>query len=626
MQVLIETRMNSLKLNEDKSKTPKKGCLGRLEGICADFKNPTRNGRLYPLELWKKVFDDSLFKEALENKTLFGELDHPEDRFEPLVKHACIVMTDYEIDEDKGVIYGGFDILDTPDGRVLRSILDYGSVLGVSSRGQGDIIETVEGERVDENSYDFACFDVVSTPAVEKARQKVMEGLKREKKESFKESLTKQIADAETITDLNIIRSVVRTSDLTSSDMDTILESIEDKCKSLQVGETITTEHESATQPLTESTESCNNSAKTIRDNKKLYKCIKGLREQVSAYKHREKRYIETINSKEEELSERDTQISKLKESLNASKMSINVLKESNSNNKDTVARKDRQLSNKDRELSNKDRQIHMMRESLRNERQQSTKEVSQRDLQLRTVTEQYDRKLNNCNEKLSENMRTIASLKEKNTSLLEDLKDVRSDRDRITKELNSQKSQLHKLQERIEEYENQISCLEKEMESNSREHDSEISSIDREVEEYSQLLSEAQQKISNGNDTITSLRESLKETENSLATERNSCSKLNESLKMYQKSYTDKIANMSGIDPKSIYHSITTETTPEQINKIVESYRRKLDRYNKLGISDNGISGNNYIVESLNNSYDSYEAEEQTKLISFLEAATKSI
>ena len=71
------------------------------------------------------------FKEALKNKTLFGELDHPEDRFEPLVKHACIVMTDYDIDEDAGLIYGGFDILDTPDGRVLKNILDYGSVLGV---------------------------------------------------------------------------------------------------------------------------------------------------------------------------------------------------------------------------------------------------------------------------------------------------------------------------------------------------------------------------------------------------------------------------------------------------------------------------------------------------------------
>ena len=619
MQVLIETRMNSLKLNEDASKTPKKGCLGRLEGICADFKNPTRNGRLYPIELWKKVFADPLFKEALKNKTLFGELDHPEDRFEPLVKHACIVMTDYTIDEDKGVIYGGFDILDTPDGKVLRSILDYGSVLGVSSRGQGDIIETVEGERVDEDSYDFACFDVVSTPAVEKARQKVVESLKTTKKESFKESIERQIAEAESPADLNIIRSVVRTSGLNSSDMDTIIESIEDKCKSLQVGETISTVKESDSQTLVENTNSCSKSAKTIRDNKKLYKCINGLREQVSAYRHREQRYIESLQAKETELSNKDTQISKLKESLNVSKLSIDGLKKSNYTNRNTVNAKERQISS--------------LKESLRDEQRQSSQVISKKNLELRSVTEKYDRQLNSSNEKLQESREMInslrndiSSLKNSNRSLLEDLRETKSDRDSISKELDNQKSKISRLQERIQEYETKISCLEKEMESSSRQHDSEISSIDREVDEYSQLLSEAQQKLSSNNETITSLKESLKTTQDTLAKEKDSCSKLNESLKKYQKCYTDKIANVSGIDPKSIYHNITTDTTPEQINKIVESYRRKLDRYNKLGISDSGIEGNNYIVESLNSGYDSYEAEEQSKLISFLKAATNSI
>ena len=85
MAVLIETRLNALKLTESKN-PPRKGCLGRMEGVCADFKNPTRNGRLYSRKLWDKVFNDSLFQEALQSKTLIGELDHPEDRFEPLAK------------------------------------------------------------------------------------------------------------------------------------------------------------------------------------------------------------------------------------------------------------------------------------------------------------------------------------------------------------------------------------------------------------------------------------------------------------------------------------------------------------------------------------------------------------
>ena len=218
LAVLIETRLNALKLNE--SANPRKGCLGRLEGICADFKNPTRNGRLYTRKLWENVFNDPIFKESLESKTLLGELDHPEDRLEVLAGEACIVMTDYRIDEDEGVIYAGFDILDTPRGKILKTLLDYGCVMGVSSRGQGDITTTSAGETVDEDTYDFACFDVVTTPAVEKARQNVVESVGKTKR--FVESIKTQIKEAETIGDLNAIKKVVQSTQ--TPELDSILE------------------------------------------------------------------------------------------------------------------------------------------------------------------------------------------------------------------------------------------------------------------------------------------------------------------------------------------------------------------------------------------------------------------
>ena len=53
--------------------------------------------------------------EALETKTLFGELDHPEgDRCETLAKNAAISITKLEKRPEEGVIYGEADILDTP--------------------------------------------------------------------------------------------------------------------------------------------------------------------------------------------------------------------------------------------------------------------------------------------------------------------------------------------------------------------------------------------------------------------------------------------------------------------------------------------------------------------------------
>ena len=566
-KVLIETRMNSLKLNE--SKEPKKGCLGRLEGICADFKNPTRNGRLYPLELWKKVFNNDLFKEALESKTLFGELDHPEDRFEPLMKHACVVMTDYRIDEDAGVIYGGFDILDTPEGRTLKSIVDYGSVVGVSSRGQGDVRESVDGEIVDEDSYDFACFDVVSTPAVAKARQTVAESINRQ---NFKESVSRQIQGAESIADLNIIRSVVRASDLKDSDMDPIIESIEDKCKSLQEAEeTILAEKEDDNTNLNEDMDQ--KPAKTIRDNKDLYRCIKGLREQVSAYRHRESRYVDVIRDKQ-------NKIDSLSESVDSMR----------------------------KELKNR----QSLQESAR--RRHATK--------LENVVNEYDEKIAGLNESLQEASKDAKRFRLENDKTLRKLNSLRS---RYEEESQESSRTIQELQEQLENKTSEVERLEEQARILSQEHRTEIRNIDGEVDEYSTLLEEAQQKIESGNQTISDLKETLSKTQSTLKQQKQRCSEAYDTLRKYQESYTDKISKVAGIDPKSIYHSINESTTPQQIDEIVKSYRDKLDRYSKLGISDVGISEEGMVVEGTTISKNAEDIEDERRL-SFLMNVANSL
>lgn len=557
-KVLIETRMNSLRLCE--GKTPKKGCLGRLEGVCADFKNPTRNGRLYGLGLWKRVLNDALFKESLSNKTLFGELDHPEDRFEPLISEACVVMTDYRIDEDEGVIYGGFDILDTPKGRILKSIVDYGSVVGVSSRGQGDIIESVNGEEVDEDSYDFACFDVVSTPAVEKARQAVTEAIK---KTNFKESVERQIKDAETVADLNIIRSVVRASDIKKSDMDTIIESIEDKCNTLQnAGNTISAE-KNTSEPL-------NESAKTISDkDRRLHSCINGLRKQLSAYKHREKRYVESMSNK-------DAMIEQLKSDLSAEKKRLSGIRA----------------------------------DSKR---------------QLTSVTESYDDRLaksKKTERRLNERVDKALSEKHDLENQLQSMED--SYKARITslnERLRSKEDQIGTLQDELSASQENLKLLESENRSLKSSHSSEIRQIDSEVDEYSNLLTEAQEKIASGNNTISELKETVKSYQGKLKKKDETLSAVQSNLKQFQEMYTKTAADISGIDPDSIYHSITDDTTPKQIDSLVEQYRRRIDRYNKLGISNTGL------LESSNISIDTMKRnEEDERLMNLLIATQNSL
>lgn len=231
-RLLIETRMNSLALNESKSRQVHPGCLGTLDGPCADLKKATRNGNFYSRKLWENVFNDPIVKESLEDRILIGELDHPGDRLETKAVNAAIVMTDYEFRDDEGLLYGTFDILDTPNGRILKSLLDYGCKIGVSSRGEGDVTANDEGvDVVDEESYSFMGFDAVVLPAVKAAKPSLRESLDR-KSMTLKESLMKQVQESTTIAELNLIKSVVEAADL--PDSDSLLESVNNKSQEIE--------------------------------------------------------------------------------------------------------------------------------------------------------------------------------------------------------------------------------------------------------------------------------------------------------------------------------------------------------------------------------------------------------
>lgn len=227
-QLLIETKMNALSLCEGvQSKSP--NSLGVLKGPCADYNTKTRNGNFYSRKLWENVFKSDLVKEALQDKVLFGELDHPETRLETSLKETCMVMTGYSFDDNSKSVIGTFEILPTPNGKLLKSILDCGCKIGVSSRGDGEVTESTEGNVVDENNYYFVGFDAVAIPAVKKAKPVLQESLHAR---SFKESLESQISSAASMSELNTIKRVIEASSI--PDSDSLIESINIKSKELE--------------------------------------------------------------------------------------------------------------------------------------------------------------------------------------------------------------------------------------------------------------------------------------------------------------------------------------------------------------------------------------------------------
>lgn len=138
--------------------------LGQFEGECADATITNKNGLDITQEVWETVFNSEDYKQAIDLKWYIGFLGHPEDPNCMDFEHACIVMKEGHIDPD-GKVYGTFDLVDTPVGRIVKSFIDAGVTFGISVRGAGDIIDN----SVDPDTFVFRGFDLVTFPAYPEA-------------------------------------------------------------------------------------------------------------------------------------------------------------------------------------------------------------------------------------------------------------------------------------------------------------------------------------------------------------------------------------------------------------------------------------------------------------------------
>ncbi len=195
--------LETLKRNESfsykrlsKEEMESRQILGRLVGPCADFTIPTRNGRKYNESLWNNVFEDEIVLEKINNKCLFGELGHPLDREEVDPEKIAIALNEKPVKNANGQLIACFDILNTPSGKILKTLCDYGTTIGISSRGSGDLIEEMGEEVVDPDTYMFECFDAVILPAVKAARLKYMTESMNVKDKKLKKALRESIENA----------------------------------------------------------------------------------------------------------------------------------------------------------------------------------------------------------------------------------------------------------------------------------------------------------------------------------------------------------------------------------------------------------------------------------------------
>ena len=133
----------------------------KIKGIFlqSDIKN--RNGRVYPNQVLTREVK-RYNQEFINKNRAFGELGHPDGPTVNLERVSHMIKRLYP--EGKNFI-GEAKIMDTPYGKIVKSLIDEGAKLGVSSRGMGSLEQKGGGNVVGSDFYLATAADIVADPS-----------------------------------------------------------------------------------------------------------------------------------------------------------------------------------------------------------------------------------------------------------------------------------------------------------------------------------------------------------------------------------------------------------------------------------------------------------------------------
>ena len=156
---LITEEVASVKFITEGKGTSKKMYI---EGVFLQGNIKNRNGRMYPMDTLSR--EVGRYNESFVQKgRALGELGHPDGPTVNLdrVSHKIVSLT-----KEGNDFKGKAQLLDTPMGKIAKSLIDEGVTLGVSSRGVGSLTTTNEGHKVVGEDFMLAtAADIVADPS-----------------------------------------------------------------------------------------------------------------------------------------------------------------------------------------------------------------------------------------------------------------------------------------------------------------------------------------------------------------------------------------------------------------------------------------------------------------------------
>ena len=157
---LIKEHIEEVKYLTETTESGKKNMY--IEGRFLVGDEVNRNNRMYKMDTLRQEVA-RYTKEYIDSNRALGELGHPDTPSLNLerVSHKIVSLV-----EDGNTFRGKALVLDTPYGQIVKSFIDSGVNLGVSSRAMGSVVMTKEGYNLVQDDLRLAtAADIVADPS-----------------------------------------------------------------------------------------------------------------------------------------------------------------------------------------------------------------------------------------------------------------------------------------------------------------------------------------------------------------------------------------------------------------------------------------------------------------------------
>lgn len=132
-----------------------------ITGVFMQAEQKNKNGRVYPMHILRNEVDRYNRDYIMKNRA-FGELGHPEN---PTINLDRVSHMITSLSPDGTNFIGKAKILDTPNGKIVKSLLDGGANLGVSTRGVGSLKPQSGVQLVQDDFHLATAADIVADPS-----------------------------------------------------------------------------------------------------------------------------------------------------------------------------------------------------------------------------------------------------------------------------------------------------------------------------------------------------------------------------------------------------------------------------------------------------------------------------